>query len=197
MSVSPMASPSSQAVNCRSGPSLGWGVLTLIQFGQSAEIVGKSTDASWVQVKNPAGGFCWMSAGVVSITGNLTVVPVVAAPVLPTGLPTVLASNSVTDVSISLSDTTINVPGCAGPAPSITVYASIWVSGPVTLRWHFQTEQLGNLGGHALILSKATGKDVSESFTPKLVAGKYWVKLLIDGEDLSGMDYSVTYKITC
>jgi hypothetical protein len=71
------------------------------------------------------------------------------------------------------------------------------VNGPVSLRWHFQSEQVGNLGGHALILSKATGKDVSDSFTPPLVAGKYWVKLIIDGVDLSGMDSIVTYKISC
>lgn len=196
----PMASPSNQAVNCRSGPALGWGVVTLIQYGQSAEIVGKSSDASWVEVKNPAqaGGFCWMSAGVVTITGNLGSVPMVAAPVPPTGLPTSLASgSSVSDVSISLSDTSINVAGCVGPAQPITVYATVWVNGPVTLHWHFETEQKGNLGSHALILSKATGKDISDSFVPKLVAGKYWVKLVIDGEDISEMDSEVTYKISC
>ena len=197
----PMASPSNQAVNCRSGPALGWDVLTLIQFGKSAEIVGKTADASWVQVKNPAqaGGFCWMSAGVVAITGNLGGIPIVAAPiapVAPTGQATYSATH-VTSVSISLSKTSISVPGCAGPPEPLTVTATIWVNGAVTLRWHFDTQQKGSLGTHALILSKATGKDVSATFEPKHVAGKYWVKLVIDGEDLSGMDSSVTYKISC
>ncbi len=195
----PRASPSTQAVNCRSGPALGWDVLALVQYGQSVQIVGKTADASWVQVRNPvqAGGLCWMSAGVVSITGNLDTVPIVAAPVAPTGQPTTYAANTVTDVSISLSKTSISVPGCVGPVQPITIYASIWVNGAVTLRWHFQTEQKGNLKSHALILSKATGKDVSDSFVPILKKGTYWVKLVIEGEDLSGMDYEVTYKISC
>ena len=195
----PMAMPSSQAVNCRSGPALGWDVLTLIQYGKSVEIVAKNSDASWVEVKNPAvaGGVCWVSAGVVTITGNLGSVPMVAAPPPPTGLPTVVASSPVSSVSISLSDTSINVAGCVGPAQPITIYATIWVNRAVTLHWHFETQQKGNLKSHALILSKATGKDVSDSFTPILKAGKYWVNLVIDGVDLSGMDYSVTYKISC
>ncbi len=191
----PMASASGQAVNCRSGPALGWDVITLIQAGQSAEIVAKNADASWVEVKNPAivGGLCWMSASVVTISGDLSRVPMVVAPPMPTGLPTYIAS-TVSNVSISLSKTTIN--GCGGSV-DLTIYATIWVNGPVRLRWHFETEQRGKLGSHVLILSKATGKDVSDTFVTKPVAGKYWVKLVIEGEDLSDMDSEVTYKINC
>ncbi len=196
----PMASPSNQAVNCRSGPALGWDVLTLIQFGQSVEIVGKNADASWLEVKSQAlgGGACWISAGVVSVTGNLGSVPIVAAPIPPTGAPTsVVVSSPVSSVSISLSKDSFSLPGCKGPPQQITIYATIWVNRAVTLHWHFATQQTGNLQSHALILSKATGKDVSESFLPKVQDGKFWVKLVIDGVDLSGMDASVTYKISC
>ncbi len=196
----PMASPSNQAVNCRSGPALGWGVLTLVQFGQSVEIVGKNVDASWVEVKNPAvaGGVCWVSAGVVTITGNLNSVPMVAAPIPPTSLPTSqVVLSPVSSISMSLSDTSISVPGCVGAPAQIKIYATIWVNQAVTLRWHFSTQQRGDLQSHALILSKATGKDVSDSFAPKLKAGTYWVRLEIDGVDLSGMDSEVTYKIKC
>ncbi len=196
----PMASPSNQAVNCRSGPALGWNVVTLIQYGQSVEIVGKNADASWLEVKGPglAGGVCWMSAGVVSVTGNLGNLPIVAAPVPPTGAPTIVASSPVSSVSISLSKTSISVAGCVGPVQPLTIYATIWVNRAVTLHWHFATQQYGNLNSHALILSKATGKDVSEKlYITKVVKGKYWVKLVIDDVDLSGMDASVTYEIKC
>ena len=77
------------------------------------------------------------------------------------------------------------------------IYATIWVNRAVTLHWHFETQQKGSLKSHALILSKATGKDVSDSFTPTLKAGKYWVKLVIEDVDLSGMDSSVKYEIKC
>ncbi len=195
----PMASPSTQAVNCRSGPALGWDVLRLVQYGQSVEIVGKNADASWLQVKHPAlaGTLCWVSAGVVSVSGNLNGVPVVAAPPPPTALPTSVTISPVKSVSISLSDTKISVPGCVGPVQPLTIYATIWVNQAVNLHWHFATQQRGNLQSHALILSKATGKDVSDSFVPKLVAGKYWVQLVIDGVDLTGMDTVATYKISC
>ncbi len=193
----PMASPSGQAVNCRSGPGLGWEVLTLIKVWQSAEIVAKNADASWVEVKNPlvAGGLCWMSASVVTISGDLSRVPlgIAAAPPAPTGLPTYIAP-TVSNVSISLSRNTIN--GCA-KAVELTIYASVWVNGAVRLRWHFETEQTGKLGSHVLILSKATGKDISETFTPKLVTGRYWVKLVIEDVDVSDMDSEVRYKINC
>ncbi len=198
----PQASPSSQAVNCRSGPGLGWGVLTLIQYGQSVEIVGKIADGTWLQVK-PAvlgGNFCWVSAGVMSVTGNLAGVQIAAAPLAPTPLPTSLTTSvglSVTSVSVSLSKDTISVAGCVGPVQPLTIYATIWVNGPMTLHWHFKTQQTGDLGTHVLKLSNATGKDVSDSFTPPVTAGKYWVELIIDEADLSGMDASATYKIKC
>ncbi len=194
----PMASPSTQAVNCRSGPALGWDVLTLLQYGQSAEIVGKISDASWLQVKPAAlsGGVCWVSAGVVTVTGDLGGVQVVAAPPPPTGLPTV-EGVTVTNVSISVSPSKISVGGCMGPLQPSTITASIWVNGPIKLRWHFHTEQTGDLPSHVLNFAKATGKDVSDTFTPKLKAGTYDVELLIDGFSLDGMDTVATYKIEC
>lgn len=194
----PAASPSTQAVNCRSGPGLGWDVLTLLQFGQSADIVGKTIDGTWLEVKLAllAGGLCWVSAGVVTVTGDLTGIQVVAVPPTPTGLPTSVGV-TVTSVSISVSPSKISVGGCVGPLQPSTITASIWVNGPIKLRWHFHTEQKGDLPSHVLNFSKATGKDVSDTFTPILKAGTYDVELFIDGFSLEGMDTVATYKIEC
>jgi uncharacterized protein YraI len=194
----PMASPSGQAVNCRSGPSLGWEVVTLLQYGQSAEIVGKTIDGSWLEVKPPSSGDnpCWVSAGVVTATGDLSRVQAIAPPPVPTSLPTVVVM-TLTDVSVSVSPSKINVPGCTGPIQPSTAIARITVNGPVKLHWHFETDQNGKLPTHALIFSKAGTKEVSESFTPVLSDGKYSVELHIDGFNLDGMNAVATYRINC
>ncbi len=194
----PMASPSTQAANCRSGPGLSWDVLTLLQFGQSAQIVGKTSDGGWLELDMPTltGNRCWVSASVVTTTGDLSGVQVVMIPPTPTGLPTSVEI-TVTDVSVSVAPSVISVPGCMGPIPPSTASASIWVNGPIKLRWHFETQQTGKLPEHVQNFSKASGKDVSDTFTPPLTAGTYWVQLYIDGFNLKGMDAVATYKIKC
>src|SRR5688572_14917544 len=79
-STVPFASPNDGALNCRTGPATTWPVATVLNTGQSAEIVGKNPDGSWWYVKNPAapGTFCWVSAAFVSVTGDASGVQVVA-----------------------------------------------------------------------------------------------------------------------
>ena len=84
-----------------------------------------------------------------------------------------------------------------GPIQPSTASATIEVTGAVKLSWHFETQQNGALSIHSLNFNKAQAKDVSESFTPPLTAGKYWVRLEIDGVDMSGFDNQATYKISC
>jgi hypothetical protein len=151
-----------------------------------------------LEVKDPslAGNVCWVSTSVVSTTGDLGGVQVVAAP------PTPLASATsivvvVTEVSVSVSPGTISVPGCMGPIQPSTATATIVVNGPIKVQWHFETQQNGSLPGHNLNFAKAGSKDVSQSFTPLLTAGKYRVELVIDGMNLKGMNAVAFYKITC
>ena len=185
-------------MNCRSGPSLGWEVVTLLQYGQSAEIAGKTIDGTWLEVKPPSlgGDLCWVSASVVTATGDLSRVQAIAPPPAPTALATVVVM-TLTDVSVSVSPTKINLPGCTGPIQPSTAIARITVNGPIRLHWHFETDQTGKLPTHALIFSKAGTKEVSESFTPVLSDGKYWVELYIDEFNLDGMNAVATYRINC
>jgi hypothetical protein len=169
-----------------------------LQPGQSAEIVAKTVDGAWLEVKNPslAGNLCWVSASVVTTTGNLGGVQVVAAP--PT-LPVPPTSDVVvvTDVSVSVTPDTISVPGCMGPIQPSTIIATIEVNGIIKLQWHFVTQQNGALPTHSLNFPKAGAKDVSQTFTPPLTAGKYRIELFIDGMNLKGMNAVVFYKINC
>ena len=193
----PVASPSGQPVNCRSGPDTSWSVVFILSPGQTAEIIGKTADGTWLEVKNPsiAGSFCWVSAGVVTTTGSLSGVAIVAAP--PTSVVPTAVAVVVTSVSVSVSPTEIHVGGCMGPIQPSTASATIEVSGAIKLNWHFVTKQNGALSTHSVSFNKAQAKDVYESFTPPLTAGTYWVRLEIDGVDLSGMDNQATYKISC
>jgi hypothetical protein len=196
----PVASTNGQPVNCRSGPGLTYEVVVVLSPGQTAQIVGKSADGTWLQLKNPslAGSVCWVSTSVVSITGDLSGIPVAAAPPAPSAAPTTEAANVVvTSVSVSISPTTISVPGCFGPIQPSTASATIEVNGPIKLQWHFETQQSGALPIHGLIFNKAGAKDVSISFTPPVTPGTWRVELFVEGMNLKGMDSVATYKISC
>ncbi len=195
----PAASPNGQPVNCRSGPGLSWSVDAILQPGQTAQIVARTSDGAWLQVKNPAlsGNLCWVSAAVVTVTGSLDGVQVVAAPPTAVASATSEAAVVVTDVSVSVSPDTISVPGCMGPIQPSTLTATIEVNGAIKIQWHFETQQNGSLSKHSLNFTKAGAKDVSQTFTPPLTAGKFRVELFIDGMNLKGMDGVVFYKISC
>lgn len=195
----PVASPNGQPVNCRTGPGLAYAVAAILQLGQTAEIIGKLSDGTWFEVKNPTlpGNVCWVSAGVVTTSGDLTGLQIVAAPPTPPVPPTAEVAVTVTDVSVSVSPSTIGVPGCMGPIQPSTASAAITVSGPIRLNWHFETEQNGALSIHSVNFTKAMTRDVSETFTPPLTPGKYRVELIIDGFNLKGMDAVAFYDIHC
>src|SRR5687768_2393189 len=61
---SPLASPSSGTLNCRTGPDVIWSITAIVNPNQNVEIVGKNADATWWYVKHPVApaGFCWISA---------------------------------------------------------------------------------------------------------------------------------------
>jgi hypothetical protein len=195
-----LAEPNSGPLNCRSGPGLVWPVVIILAPGQAAEIVGRTADGSWWYVKNPTlpGNFCWVSTGFTTVKGDASGVAVVPAPPLPpTSAVPANQPGIVTSVEVSVSPNTISVGGCMGPIQPVTVYATITVNGPAQIDWHFKDQQVGDLPGHSLNFKKAASKDVSDSFTPPVNAGKFRIVLLIDGMNLKGMNSVTFYTITC
>ncbi len=81
-----------QNMNVRSGPGTGYGVAGAGEVGQTAEIIGRNADNSWVQIKYPAGGegTGWLYVELIKVDGNLDKVGVVqvAPPPTPTPVPT-------------------------------------------------------------------------------------------------------------
>ncbi len=132
---------------------------------------------------------------VVTATCNPQSVAVVAAP--PTPVPPTEVVAQVIGASVWVDPETIGVAGCMGPPAVSSAGATIEVSGPMKVKWHFVTQQTGNLPSHTTNFNKAGSKDVADTFVPSLEAGTYWVKLVIEGVDTSGWGLQVKYKISC
>jgi uncharacterized protein YraI len=195
--TAPLASPNGAALNCREGPDTAWLVTTVLNIDQQVEITGRNADSTWLQVKNPSlpGSLCWIAAGYATITGDVNFVPLVAVPTSPVVYPT--ARPTVTYVSMGVKPHTIHLPGCVGPMPAVEVWAKIGTNGPMEIKLHFEDALVGNLSIHGRTFTSADVQGVSETFTPKIVAGEHRIRLYIDGVDLSGLGAVASYEIDC
>ncbi len=184
-------------VNVRLGPGTMYDAIGALNTGQAATIDGRNTENTWWYIVFPSGpgGHGWVAASVTTATCNPTSVAVVIPP--PTPVPPTEAVAEVTGATVWVDPSEIGVPGCMGPPAMSSVGATIEVSGPMQVHWHFNTQQAGALSNHMTNFNKAGAKDVEDSFAPKLIAGTYWVRLVIDGVNTSGWSIQATYKIHC
>jgi len=75
---------SNQNANCRKGPGSAYPVVWSFMDGQTAPIVGRNTNNTWIVVDRLDGnGQCWVWTDLVIIQGNISDLPVVPAPPLP------------------------------------------------------------------------------------------------------------------
>ncbi len=185
------------AVNVREGPGTVYDTVGALTTGQAATIDGRNPENTWWYIVYPSGpgGHGWVAASVTTATCNPTSVAVVVPP--PTPVPPTQVVSEVIGANVWVDPSTIGVAGCMGPIQPSSVGATIEVSGPMQVHWHFNTQQRGALGSHVTNFNKAGSKDVEDSFTPALTAGTYWVRLVIDGVNTSGWSIQATYKISC
>lgn len=182
----PVASPKDVAVNCRFGPGTAWVAISALNIGQSAQIVGKSSDGSWWYIVDPFSSSrnCWVSVSVTTAAGNLASIPVVQAP-----------KASVTNVSVKVEPSTVSVAGCIGPVPPIKFTGTIEVNGPAKVDWYFDTQQSGSFSSQSTDFDAFGSKNVSSDFTPPLTAGTYWVRLIITSPN--SLQSEAKYTIQC
>jgi hypothetical protein len=182
----PIAFPKDVAVNCRFGPGTEWIVLSGLQIGQSSQIVGRSGDFNWWYIVDPlnASRNCWVAASVVNTAGNLSGIPTVAAPVA-----------SVVNVTVKVDPKERNVGGCIGPIQPSKIEGTIEVNGPATVKWHFDTQQLGSLPNQSTDFDSAGSKTFTAEFTPLIVAGTYWVRMVVTSPN--NIQGETTYIINC
>jgi len=78
----PQVAVKGQTMNVRNGPGATFGVIATARQGQTFDLTGRNPDSSWLQVCCFDGKSGWVSAGLVTVTGDVAAVPV------PKDLPT-------------------------------------------------------------------------------------------------------------
>ena len=182
----PVAFPRDVAVNCRLGPGTGWIVLSGLSLGTSAQVTGKSADGGWWQVIDPLNSArrCWVASSVTNTAGNVAVIPVAEAP-----------KATVTDVNVEVDPRSISVAGCLGPILPLEISGTIETDGPTTVQWRFETQQGGAMTTQTTTFDAFGEETISVDYTPTLIAGTYWVRLIVTSPN--NVQDEVNYTITC
>jgi TolB protein len=75
----PTATVDVKALNVRSGPGTAYAVIGSVALGDTLQVTGRDEAGAWLQVRTPAGATGWVSAPLVTLDGDLSDTPVVAA----------------------------------------------------------------------------------------------------------------------
>jgi len=184
----PMVTPLDEHVNCRFGPSTRYQQVAALLIGVHAQIIARNNDSSWWQIRNPQGGndTCWVSTVVVTTSGELASLPVVAAP-----------AAFVTNLTINIEPDSVNQgQGCPGPAPVFSLKGTITTNGPVKVTWRFSTEKDGIVQEKTLNFDTFDTKGVAYNYTPSVWnKGNYWVRLVVISP--TNMKAEANYQIRC
>ena len=182
----PVAFPKEVAVNCRLGPGIGWVVLSGLSVGTSSQITGKSGDGSWWQIVDPlsSGRRCWVSTSVTNTAGNVAGIPVAEAP-----------KATVTNVTVDVDPESLSVAGCLGPILPLEITGTIETNGPTNVQWRFETQQDGAMSAQTTNFEAFGEETVSVDYTPTLLAGTYWVRLIVTSPN--EIQAEVKYTIVC
>jgi hypothetical protein len=170
-SARPMVTPKTDAANCRFGPEVGFLAIGGLNVGNTVPIIGTLGDKSWWQIENPQelGTFCWVAASVTNAIGDLSLVPIVAAP-----------TAQVTSVVVT---TPAVIHGFCGGPNATSFMVSITTNGPVTVLWHFEistsTGTLLNQTTDQPMVFAAAGSQDYASDAYKRDCGSYTVKVVV------------------
>lgn len=110
-------------LNVRRGPGTGYVIVGVLRSGGSARIVGQNTNGSWWKIECPPGlgGDCWASAGAqFSQAENVSSIPIVAAPPLPTQAPGAIAEAPPDAETPATSTPSAAAPETPNPTPMPT-----------------------------------------------------------------------------
>jgi len=113
-------------VNVRAGDSTAFRRLTVLATDQSASIIGINSRRNWYQIQLTNGRIGWVGSSVVTVTGDLTNVPVVTPTAQPT-TPTTTTTTTTTNTS-GLSDLSASPPKVEPSSPSCGVAFNVLVN---------------------------------------------------------------------
>lgn len=176
----PQVTPISVNVNCRSGPDVAYSAVSALLFGQTAQIKGRNEESSWWYIYDPAnaGQFCWVAASVVTTSGNLSGLAIIAPP-----------AAIVTEVTVDVSSPPAVY--CSGPNP-VEFSGSITTNGDakVKYQWEVGGDVSHITSPETLNFNSADTKDVSGPGSLSLDCGTYTITLHV----LEPNDTSATKK---
>jgi hypothetical protein len=178
LSPTPIASqltPKSNTVNCRSGPDVAYPSLDVINFGQTALIVGKNKNSTWWYVRDPSNlnQFCWVSASVAITSGSLSNLPVIP----PLG---VIVTNVTVDASVSFSM-------CGGPN-AVNFSGTITTNGAakVSFQWEIRGDKSNTTSPQTITFKRAETMNVPNAGTYTADCGHYSISLhVLSPNDIS------------
>jgi hypothetical protein len=112
------------------------------------------------------------------------------------GVPVVEAPKAtVTNVNVEVDPRSISVAGCLGPILPLEITGTIETDGPTTVQWRFETQQGGAMTTQTTEFEAFGEETISVDYTPTLVAGTYWVRLIVTSPN--NLQDEVNYTITC
>lgn len=181
----PLLMAKEQTVNCRYGPGAEWAVVTTLDAGLTAEVIGKNQDSSWWYIRHPlrTNVSCWVSGGVATVSGNSGGVPVLPLPVA-----------QVTKVQATAN--VANYANCTGPnGTPVWFTGKITANGPGTVkyRWELRGDLTLDYAEEEYTFSQADTGTV-ESSAIFLPCGNYRVVLhvLVPNEKQGEFSFMVT-----
>ncbi|HEY9151392.1 MAG TPA: SH3 domain-containing protein [Anaerolineales bacterium] len=171
----PQLTPKSSVVNCRSGPDVAYASLDTINSGQTAVIAGKNENSTWWYVHDPNNSsvFCWVSASVSTVSGNLSNLPVIPAP-------TAIVTNVTVGASVSFSM-------CGGPNP-VTFSGTITTNGAakVSFQWEIRGAKSNTTSPETITFKTAETKNAPNPGTYSADCGNYSISLhVLSPNDIS------------
>lgn len=152
VALSNVTATANQNANCRSGPGTSFDILSVFNKGSSARVTGRYGGAAdkWYQLVLADGTTCWVADAFVTISGDITTVSFLPAPLIPTWTlaltrtKTPPGSPSCFSLTVSISDPTIGwvdaspPPDCSGNKYSngkTVTLIPISVAGATFLYW--------------------------------------------------------------
>ena len=196
ITVRPVVVAPTKAVNLRTGPGASFDQAGELPAGQSAVVLGKNADGSWLQVRMAGEPLAWVSGGVVKVTGGLDSVPVVMPTPAPTAPPTVTQTPTNTPSPIPRTVPVVSTPtpkaaqgGGYPAAGKYTVTVLSGGSGALLYRGDDPTIQLAELpaGGTVQVQALPVGQKAPPSTV--WVQVQFWVlKERVPGIALSHYD---------
>jgi hypothetical protein len=171
-------------VNCRFGPAVLYGLVNELQEGQSARVLGRNDTSTWWYVRDPGNpnGFCWISASVADVSGDVDALPIVQPPApMVTGMTLTVEPNRM-------------VVDCTQFPQTFFFEAELKANGPVLVHWQWEAST-GALSDVGTTIFDAAGTKLVNEFYQVGGPNDYWVKFHILNPNV--ITEQANFRVSC